>query len=77
MIVGGFILVGLGLKEVGGWGNLFDLAYPCSAPNNTGGGISEECLYPPDSWSHIIRPAGLKLSFLILIGWKTFLLTNL
>lgn len=57
MIVGGFILVGLGLKEVGGWGNLFDLAYPCSAPNNTGGGISEECLYPPDSWSHIIRPA--------------------
>ena len=58
MLAGGFALLILGLKEVGGWENLFDIAYPCSAPNITDPeSVPESCLYPPTTWNHIIRPA--------------------
>jgi len=65
MFVGGFVLLFLGLKEVDGWSALFDDKYQCSATSfdnftNDKGElevIDEECLYPPKTWNHIIRPA--------------------
>ena len=54
MVTGGFILMILGLQEVGGWNQLF-ADYPCSAPNVTNGFSS--CAYPPDTYANIIRPA--------------------
>ena len=59
MLAGGFTLLIMGLQEVGGWNELWDLKYPCSAPQNitADDNVNEECLYPPDTWNHIIRPA--------------------
>ncbi|CBY36450.1 unnamed protein product [Oikopleura dioica] len=64
MVVGGFVLLFLGLNEIeGGFSGLFELDYPCSAPQNETNlivdnkEIEDKCLYPPAVWNNIIRPA--------------------
>ena len=50
------------LFQVGGWNELFDLKYPCSATDNYTYISNEKeiivpevCRYPPDNWNHILR----------------------
>ena len=60
MFVGGFTLLFMGLNEIDGWDALFKQAYPCSAniyADDSTSDIDEQCLYPPETWSHILRPA--------------------
>lgn len=57
MFIGGFTLLIMGMNEVGGWSALFEEKYQCAANLIGTEDIDESCLYPPDTWNHILRPA--------------------
>lgn len=75
MLIGAFILMGLGLNEIGGVDNL-KLAYMTAVPNTTQLSNDSVCGYPTENDLHIFRPVdndlpwpGVVFGIFLLSAW--------